>query len=509
MTTVAALLGRPAFTSVTVVTGSVEAVVHTVEATRLEDLLGDDVPTPSADIIVLLDRLEATSWRFDMALRDLRAAGAKVVVLDRRATPASGTIRLAERLRLTVLATDDPWRVAVALRDQLLGGQVVVAERIRAVTAEIAHAGPDVDDVLRRVARILGREVLLSDRAARVIAPEGGVLDDAVTRWILEGDTRALARLTPYPAAEVVTIPVDSGLPQPPLLVVPVPGAARPELDQVAGVLPVAALAVGHRLALRRVADERMAWQRTSLLGDFLKSSPAIPDAILRRAVERGWPTDGWHIGVRIVGRGEVDAVAHRADVLGALTDEGVDCTVVEQTNGWAAWTTFGVEPDVATTASTVRRIRRAHARWDDSTPTSVGVGRVHRGAAGIAESLAEASDAARLAASRPQTAYFLHVDRLGLAQLLLAWTQTDTFVPAARELLSPLTEAGQGRLLETLVTYLDARSSATETASILGVHRNTVTERITRVERLLGVDLDDAETRLALHLACRSLPAR
>ncbi|RIJ53503.1 PucR family transcriptional regulator, partial [Clavibacter phaseoli] len=139
---------------------------------------------------------------------------------------------------------------------------------------------------------------------------------------------------------------------------------------------------------------------------------------------------------------------------------------------------------------------------------SDVGVGRVHHGPAGIARSLAEAADAARLAASRPQSGRFLHVDRLGLAQLLLAWTQTDTFQPAALELLAPLRRQTTGDLLTTLATYLDAESSVAETASVLAVHRNTVAERIQRVQRILQVDLQDAETRLALHLACRTVLA-
>ena len=98
-----------------------------------------------------------------------------------------------------------------------------------------------------------------------------------------------------------------------------------------------------------------------------------------------------------------------------------------------------------------------------------------------------------------------MHVDRLGLAQLLLAWTQTDTFLPAAEQLLAPL-ERGGGALRSTLAAYLDAESSVAETAAVLGVHRNTVADRIDRVQRLLGVDLGDPETRLALHLATRAL---
>jgi len=40
----------------------------------------------------------------------------------------------------------------------------------------------------------------------------------------------------------------------------------------------------------------------------------------------------------------------------------------------------------------------------------------------------------------------------------------------------------------------------------MLGLHRNTVANRIRRIADLLGVSLDDAENRLSLQLACRML---
>ena len=64
-----------------------------------------------------------------------------------------------------------------------------------------------------------------------------------------------------------------------------------------------------------------------------------------------------------------------------------------------------------------------------------MGVGRVHRDLTGLARTLGEAGDAARLAATRAASGHFVHVDRLGLGRLLLAWTRTDTFLPAARSL--------------------------------------------------------------------------
>jgi DNA-binding PucR family transcriptional regulator len=37
-------------------------------------------------------------------------------------------------------------------------------------------------------------------------------------------------------------------------------------------------------------------------------------------------------------------------------------------------------------------------------------------------------------------------------------------------------------------------------------VHRNSVIKRLARIESLLGIDLDDDDTRLALRIACRAL---
>ncbi|MCZ9336203.1 helix-turn-helix domain-containing protein, partial [Streptomyces sp. TRM76130] len=42
-------------------------------------------------------------------------------------------------------------------------------------------------------------------------------------------------------------------------------------------------------------------------------------------------------------------------------------------------------------------------------------------------------------------------------------------------------------------------------TAAELGIHRQTLYYRLTRVERLTGLDLDDGEDRLLLHMALKA----
>jgi DNA-binding PucR family transcriptional regulator len=57
--------------------------------------------------------------------------------------------------------------------------------------------------------------------------------------------------------------------------------------------------------------------------------------------------------------------------------------------------------------------------------------------------------------------------------------------------------------LVPTLDAFLRA-NNATEVAARLNLHRNTLLYRLRRIREITNLDLDDPETRLALHLALR-----
>ncbi|MGW4561206.1 helix-turn-helix domain-containing protein, partial [Streptomyces sp. NPDC004561] len=71
-----------------------------------------------------------------------------------------------------------------------------------------------------------------------------------------------------------------------------------------------------------------------------------------------------------------------------------------------------------------------------------------------------------------------------------------------ARALLAPL--ADQPALTETLRGWLSLHGSWDRTAVALGVHRNTVRQRIARCASLLDTDLDDPDVRMELWFALR-----
>ncbi|MCS0605340.1 PucR family transcriptional regulator [Streptomyces sp. LP11] len=90
------------------------------------------------------------------------------------------------------------------------------------------------------------------------------------------------------------------------------------------------------------------------------------------------------------------------------------------------------------------------------------------------------------------------HGTRTGLAELV---PTADARAHAAA-LLAPL--AGQPSLTETLRAWLSLHGSWDRTAVALGVHRNTVRQRIARCAALLGTDLDDPDVRMELWFALR-----
>ncbi|WP_405780644.1 PucR family transcriptional regulator [Streptomyces sp. NBC_00859] len=73
-----------------------------------------------------------------------------------------------------------------------------------------------------------------------------------------------------------------------------------------------------------------------------------------------------------------------------------------------------------------------------------------------------------------------------------------------ARTLLAPLGDPAPAALLETLRTWISLHGSWDRTAVALGVHRNTVRQRIGRCATLLGSDLDDMDVRTELWIALR-----
>ncbi len=84
-----------------------------------------------------------------------------------------------------------------------------------------------------------------------------------------------------------------------------------------------------------------------------------------------------------------------------------------------------------------------------------------------------------------------------------------DLLFPEGLQRLIAHDAASSTSYVETLRTYLDNNLSVAKTASDLYVHRSTLMERLARIRRELGLDLDDADVQLLLRMLLRAMEVR
>ncbi len=118
-------------------------------------------------------------------------------------------------------------------------------------------------------------------------------------------------------------------------------------------------------------------------------------------------------MGVRIGAPATTDTAGSRDEVAAAFADGGLAPVVVEHGDGWSAWVSLPRPPAAETVRELAEDLRQVHRALRRHLRSWTGVGRPHGGPGGIARSLAEATDAAGLAAGRTEQGCFLHVDQL------------------------------------------------------------------------------------------------
>jgi PucR family transcriptional regulator, purine catabolism regulatory protein len=137
----------------------------------------------------------------------------------------------------------------------------------------------------------------------------------------------------------------------------------------------------------------------------------------------------------------------------------------------------------------------------------SAGVGGVYPGAGGIKQAYQEADGALSMGSFIFGTGRTTYFGELGLYRLLLALRGTAELEGFFQQTLARLVDydrKNDGEMVRTLEAYFACLGSPTDAAERLHVHRNTLLYRLNRVQEIGGFDLNDSETRLALHLALR-----
>ncbi|NED79565.1 PucR family transcriptional regulator, partial [Streptomyces sp. SID11233] len=131
----------------------------------------------------------------------------------------------------------------------------------------------------------------------------------------------------------------------------------------------------------------------------------------------------------------------------------------------------------------------------------TAGIAVPRRGLAELADAWHEASAANRAAAAETRFGPVAQWSAIGPYRLLTALAPETPPDHTVRPLLTP----AHRDLARTAEVFLDCAGQASRTAAELGIHRQTLYYRLSRVQQLTGLDLNDGEDRLLLHMALKA----
>ncbi|HEY7348956.1 MAG TPA: helix-turn-helix domain-containing protein [Ktedonobacterales bacterium] len=144
---------------------------------------------------------------------------------------------------------------------------------------------------------------------------------------------------------------------------------------------------------------------------------------------------------------------------------------------------------------------------WRAQEGLGIGVGRQALSPEELPRSYQEARQALmigrRLFSGQPVT-YF---GELGIYRLLFHLDEAEDVHAFYEEALGPLLEYDRrtdNELVETLETYFACNGNLSEAARRLHLHRNSLLYRLERIQEVLQIDLEDADTRLSLQVALK-----
>jgi DNA-binding PucR family transcriptional regulator len=143
--------------------------------------------------------------------------------------------------------------------------------------------------------------------------------------------------------------------------------------------------------------------------------------------------------------------------------------------------------------------VGRLRAAADGQPTTTAGVAAPRRGLAELPEAWHEAVGAARAAVARPRFGPVAEWTAIGPYRLLAH------LPPGPDPAVAPLLGPAHADLAHTAESFLDHAGQASRTAAALGIHRQTLYYRLSRIEHLTGLDLTNGEDRLLLHMALKN----
>ena len=536
MTTVADIIELALPPQTVVVAGRESIDIEVSWATR---------PRPSAPAfdhlsggeLVLLTQKALTSLdqrlTLEAAIRQLSGFGvAAIAFVGKASAPAR---QAADESRIPLLQLPADADLALLERE----AAHIIAERKRDVQRlandagrrlmEQAIAGESLPDLAASLAEMAERDVIIESRDGRLLAmtsPTGQVPTSSRLLPVLERSRPAvmtwLRSAATVSSAEPPTTLLDwddksrrvvspiigrDGL----LGVISILLAGNTASTSVTALASRGAAACAVVMARERAAAFARQELELNVLDEVLDGALRSEVSLLQQARLLGYDLEGAHLAV-VARIDRPTAIQGRSDLTETSTlftetlDRREPAVLWRYRNNQAEVVLpVEAETDVDTALDRLVAELERRARTLLGSTVSVGIGGIYTGPAGIRKSHQEARQAITIGRRLNGQGKATHFSQLGIYRLLFAardLPELRSFHDEALNVLIEYDRVHNAELVRTLGAFFDGKCGPKEAAALLGVHRNTVLYRLQRIQDLTGLDLDNAEVRLRLHLA-------
>jgi purine catabolism regulator len=506
--------------------------VHVIELAEAAHLLRGGELVLSTGIALPDDPAGLARYVADLASVGVSALAVELGSRYARSLPdALVSAAAGHRLPLIVLRRETHFiEITEAVHARIIDAQLEelrASERLHQVFTDLAVSGAPADEIVRQAAVLSGCPVILENVAHQVLACEPAGQDTARLLAGFAARSRAVAPpgRTGYDHVSgwLVTVVGARGQDWGRLVMVRA-GAPGPR-DVTLVERAATTLALGRLLDHERESLERQAHR--TILGAFLGHGYASPAEAEARARALGVPVTGRRllsVVIRLAspaapgaaGGAATGLEAHAralrvADATAAACRDGQIPALVGLLDDTRVGALLALPPraDPDGVLARLARLLRRRLGEDDV----IGAGSAVDSVPEVQRSFLEAEQVAEIAArDGPESGqhgvalafYRLPDLRLrGLLHLLRDDPRVQAF--AERE-LGPLLRhddaAADGQLIAALTAYLEAGGNKAEAAKRAHLARPTLYERLRRIEQVLGVSLDSAESRTSLHVA-------
>ncbi len=512
------------------VTGGADATITYAVTVRAQppafpDLYGGELALVSMDLLHTFDS------RITLADVITALAQAGVAAVAAQGTVTGAAIEAATECRTALLSLPGDvslTRVERAVNTLIINQKAQLAERAMEIQRQLSRQAAenrDLNSLLQILARATAKPAIVHDEAGMLMAqvqpgmarrtgagsrsPAQGLPFGAFQNWLSREAPAQEGAIISSPLGFTTVLRVEKRVAGYLSLV-----DSQPELDEFDRmVLAYGADVCAIELAKLKAIAYAVEQTRGDWVQMWLSGAPGEDELIAARAQQAGFDAAGAYL-VAVFRAATPQGGSIPLEPLLALVRDDLARRVIAGAAGShvdviVALYPFDVAAPLARLRRTIEEMRSALALRTPSGLVAAGISHPAEGLAALRDAYREARDAVSIAAelgAREETTFY---GDLKLYQLLLAvkdrnLEQLRRFYRETMGMLVEHDERKGGELSRTLNAFFEANGNLAKAAAALDVHRNTLVYRLDRISELTGLNLDDSDNRLVLHLALK-----